>query len=109
MPPGVPPALIPLLALIEFLGIFIKPFALMIRLFANITAGHVLIMSIIGIIFIFGQNNAWVGIGVSIPSIAFAIFLYFLELLVAVLQAYIFTILSALFISDAIVEPHEAH
>ena len=70
---------------------------------------NVLIMSIIGIIFIFGQNNAWVGIGVSIPSIAFAIFLYFLELLVAVLQAYIFTILSALFISDAIVEPHEAH
>ena len=106
-PPGVPIALVPLLALIEFLGIFIKPFALMIRLFANITAGHVIILSIIGLIFIFSQTSVYIGLGVSVLSVAFAIFLYLLELLVAVLQAYIFTILSALFIGDAIAGSEE--
>ncbi len=108
-PPGVPVGLIPILAIIEFVSLFTKPFALMIRLFANITAGHIIVLSIIGLIFIFSEISAGAGIGVSVFSMAFAIFIYTLELLVGVLQAYIFTILSALFIGDANVEPHAEH
>jgi F-type H+-transporting ATPase subunit a len=98
-PPGVPiPLKIPIAA-IEFIGIFTKPFALMIRLFANITAGHIIILSILSLTFIF-QSYA-VGIGTSL----FALFMNILELLVAVLQAYIFTMLSAIFIGQAVEEP----
>lgn len=106
MPPGVPGWLLPLMIPIEIIGILTKPFALMIRLFANITAGHMIILSIISLIFIFGQNNPWVGGGVSVVAVAFSIFMMFLELLVATLQAYIFTILSSLFIGAAIADPH---
>lgn len=98
-PPGVPIPLKLPIAAIEFIGIFTKPFALMIRLFANITAGHIIILSIISLTFIF--NSYAVGIGASL----FALFMNMLELLVAVLQAYIFTMLSSIFIGQAVEEP----
>lgn len=100
--PGVPWPMKIVLAPIELLGTFIKPFALMIRLYANITAGHVVIMSIIGMIFLF-EN--WIG---SSLSFLLAFVLAILELLVAALQAYIFTVLSALYFGMA-VEEHDHH
>ncbi|WP_142784446.1 F0F1 ATP synthase subunit A [Changchengzhania lutea] len=101
--PGVPWPMKIILAPIELLGTFIKPFALMIRLYANITAGHVVLMSIIGMIFLF-QN--WLG---SSLSLLLAFVLAILELLVAALQAYIFTVLSALYFGMAVEEHDEAH
>lgn len=100
--PGVPWPMKIILAPIELLGTFIKPFALMIRLYANITAGHVVLMSIIGLMFIF---KSWIGSPLSF-GLAFALSL--LELLVAALQAYIFTMLSALYFGMA-VEEHDEH
>jgi len=91
-----------ILAPIELLGTIIKPFSLMIRLYANITAGHVVLMSIIGLMFIFKN---WIGSPLSF-GLAFALSL--LELLVAALQAYIFTMLSALYFGSA-VEEHDHH
>ncbi len=98
--PGVPWPMKIILAPIELLGVFIKPFALMIRLYANIMAGHVVLMSIIGLMFIF---KSWFGSGLSF---FLAFFLSIIELLVAALQAYIFTMLSALYFGFA-VEEHE--
>ena len=98
--PGVPKALLPIMVPIEIIGIFTKPFALMIRLFANITAGHIIILSLVGIIFTF-QNAAWGAL-----SVPMALFISVLELLVAFLQAFIFTMLSALFIGTAVAEHH---
>ena len=100
--PGVPWPMKIILAPIELLGTIIKPFSLMIRLYANITAGHVVLMSIIGLMFIFKN---WIGSPLSF-GLAFALSL--LELLVAALQAYIFTMLSALYFGSA-VEEHEHH
>jgi F-type H+-transporting ATPase subunit a len=100
--PGVPTPMKIVLAPIELLGTIIKPFSLMIRLYANITAGHIVIMSILGLIFFF-QN--WVG---GSLSFVLAIALGLLELLVAALQAYIFTMLSALYFGMA-VEEHDHH
>ncbi len=100
--PGVPVPVKILLAPIELIGLFIKPIALMIRLFANITAGHIIILSLLGLIFIL-EN-----VGVAGISVPFALFIMVLELLVAFLQAFIFTMLSALFIGVA-VEEHEHH
>ncbi len=100
--PGVPMWLSPIMIPVELIGVLTKPFALMIRLFANITAGHIVILSFISLIFIL--KNIFVA-GVSIP---FALFISLLELLVAFLQAFIFTMLSALFIGMA-VEEHEHH
>ncbi|MFC2109098.1 F0F1 ATP synthase subunit A [Bacteroidota bacterium] len=100
--PGVPTPMKIILAPIELLGTLIKPFSLMIRLYANITAGHVVLMSIIGLMFIFKN---WIGSPLSF-GLAFALSL--LELLVAALQAYIFTMLSALYFGSA-VEEHEHH
>lgn len=100
--PGIPTFVKPILAVVEVLGIFIKPIALMIRLFANITAGHIIILSLLGLIFLL--ENAGVA-GISVP---FALFITILELLVAFLQAFIFTMLSALFIGMAVAE-HEHH
>ena len=103
--PGVPVPMKIILAPIELLGTFIKPFALMIRLYANITAGHIVLMSIIGMMFVF---NNWLG---SSLSFLLAFVLGILELLVAALQAYIFTVLSALYFGMAVEEHHhdEAH
>jgi F-type H+-transporting ATPase subunit a len=98
--PGVPLWLLPVMIPVELIGIISKPFALMIRLFANITAGHIIVLSLVCLIFIF--NTAWV----SPVSIMFVIFMDCLELLVAFLQAYVFTLLSALFISLAVQEHH---
>jgi F-type H+-transporting ATPase subunit a len=98
--PGVPVWLLPIMIPVELIGIVAKPFALMIRLFANITAGHIVVMSLLALIFIF--DSIWV----SPVSIFFVIFMDCLELLVAFLQAYVFTLLSALFISLALVEEH---
>jgi F-type H+-transporting ATPase subunit a len=98
--PGVPLWLLPVMIPVEIIGIISKPFALMIRLFANITAGHIIVLSLVCLIFIFKS------LGVAPVSILFVIFMDSLELLVAFLQAYVFTLLSALFISLAIVEEH---
>jgi len=95
--------LFPIMIPVEIVGIFSKPIALMIRLFANITAGHILILSLISLIFIF--QTLWV----SPVSIIFVVFMDAIELLVAFLQAYIFTLLSALFIGMAIQEHHAEH
>ncbi|MDH1602917.1 F0F1 ATP synthase subunit A [Empedobacter sp. GD03739] len=100
--PGVPVPVKLILAPIELIGIITKPFALMIRLFANITAGHIIIMSLISLIFIF-QTEA-----MSAGSIPLALFIYCLELLVAALQAFVFTMLVSLFIGTAVAE-HDHH
>ncbi len=106
-PPGVPVLVKPILIPVEFLGLFTKPFALAIRLFANMTAGHLVILSLIGLIFTFGNLfGAGAGYGVAPVSVAFSLFIYLLELLVAFIQAYIFTMLSALFIGMAVEEHH---
>lgn len=101
--PGVPTPMKIILAPIELLGTIIKPFSLMIRLYANITAGHIVLMSIIGLMFIFKN---WLGSSLSF-GLAFALSL--LELLVAALQAYIFTMLSALYFGSAVEEHHADH
>ena len=105
-PPGIPIFLLPIMWVVEILGMFTKPFALMVRLFANINAGHMIILSIVGLIFVFGQLSEGLGLGMSVVSVAFTLFMFFLELLVAAVQAYIFTILSSLFIGQAIEEEH---
>ena len=98
--PGVPVALLPIMIPIEIVGIFTKPFALMIRLFANMTAGHIIVLALISIIFI-NQNAAW-----GFLSVPMALFISVLELLVAFLQAFLFAMLSALFIGAAVEEAH---
>jgi len=105
--PPTPLALMPIMVPIEIFGVFTKPFALMVRLFANITAGHITILSLISLIFIAqagaGNAAAW---GVAPLSVLFVLFIYLIELLVAFLQAYIFTLLSAVFIGLAVKEDH---
>jgi F-type H+-transporting ATPase subunit a len=85
---------------VELIGIISKPFALMIRLFANITAGHIIVLSLISLIFIF--KTAWM----STVSVPFVVFMDMIELLVAFLQAFIFTMLTSLFIGMAVEEHH---
>jgi F-type H+-transporting ATPase subunit a len=104
--PGVPPWVLILLTPIEILGLFLRPFVLMIRLFANITAGHIIALSFFSLIFIFGEMSTGAGFGVSVVSIAFTVFMTCLELLVAFLQAYVFTLLSANYIGAAVEEGH---
>ena len=105
--PPVPHWIKPILVPVEILGVFTKPFALMIRLFANMIAGHILIICLISLIFIVAALNKYVGIGVSPLSIAFTIFIYFIEILVAFLQAYIFANLTAVFIGQAFEGSHD--
>jgi F-type H+-transporting ATPase subunit a len=99
--PDVPFWILPIMWVVEISGIFSKPLALMIRLFANMTAGHIVVLSLISLIFIF--NTLWV----SPVSVVFVVFIDAIEVLVALLQAYIFTILSALFIGMAVEEHHQ--
>ena len=99
--PGMPLYMKLIMAPIELLGVFIKPFTLMIRLYANITAGHITMMTLISMIFIFRN---WLG---SSLSFALAFFISIIEILVALLQAYIFTILSALYFGFAVEEEHD--
>ncbi len=105
--PGVPIWVLFILTPVEILGMFLKPFVLMIRLFANMAAGHIIALSFFSLIFVFGATNALAGYGVSIVSLAFTIFMTFLELLVAFIQAYVFTFLSALYIGAALEDHHE--
>ena len=111
-PPGMPVAVKLLLIPTEIMGLFTKPIALAIRLFANLTAGHLVILSLIGMIFTFTELfGEAVGYGVVPVSLGFTLFVMCLEILIAFIQAYIFTILSALFIGMAIAEHShsEAH
>lgn len=108
--PGVPWWLkipIPLMPIVELVGVFTKPFVLMVRLFANITAGHIIALGFISLIFIFGEMRPALGYGVSVVSVVFYVFMGLLELLVAFIQAYVFTLLSALYFGMAIEEHHK--
>jgi F-type H+-transporting ATPase subunit a len=109
--PGVPVGVLFLLTPIEILGMILKPFVLMIRLFANITAGHIIALSFFSLIFIFGEINSGLGLGVSLISLVFTVFMGMLELLVAFLQAYVFTLLSAMYFGSAVEDHHpkESH
>lgn len=108
--PGIPAWVKIILTPVEVLSLFIKPFSLMIRLFANISAGHIIILSLIGLVFLFGNNGQNVGgaAGGAIIGGLFTAFMNLIELLVALLQAFIFAILSASYIGAA-VEEHEHH
>lgn len=108
-PPGVPIFVKVILIPVEFAGVFIKPIALMIRLFANMVAGHIVIICFISLIFIFGAMNAGAGLGFSPLSLAFTVFIYFIEILVAFIQAFIFTNLTAVFIGQAFETGHTDH
>jgi F-type H+-transporting ATPase subunit a len=100
--PGVPKPLLLIMIPVELIGVVVKPFSLMVRLFANITAGHIVILSFISLIFIFRSA------AVAPISLAFGLFINVLELLVSILQAYIFTLLTAMYIGGAVEEHHDA-
>ena len=106
-PPGVPLFVMPIIVPIEIVGMFLKPIVLMIRLTANISAGHIIILAFTSLIFIFGDGGQAIGAGsgMGIFSTAFMIFMYFLELLVAFLQAFVFTLLAAIYFGDATHDP----
>jgi len=106
-PPGVPFGVKLILVPVEFLSVFIKPFALIIRLFANMVAGHIIIICLISLIFIFGNLSVYAGWGASPLAVGFTIFIYFIEVLVAFLQAFIFTMLTAVFIGQAFEGSHD--
>jgi F-type H+-transporting ATPase subunit a len=109
-PPGVPILVKLILIPVEFAGVFIKPIALMIRLFANMVAGHIVIICFISLIFIFGAMSKVAGVGFAPVSLAFTIFIYLIEILVAFIQAFIFTNLTAVFIGQAFETGHgEGH
>jgi len=101
--PGVPLALKPIIVPVEIIGLFTKPISLMVRLFVAITAGHIVILSLISLIFIF--QSYFVGLGATL----IVVFINFIELLVATIQAYVFTMFSSLYIGLAIEEHHEEH
>ncbi len=103
--PGVPLPLRVIILPLEVIGMFTKPFSLMIRLFANITAGHIIVLSFLGLVFIFKT------IAVAAFGVPFALFISILELFVALLQAYVFTLLTALYFGSAVAEHdhHEEH
>jgi F-type H+-transporting ATPase subunit a len=105
-PAGVPLPIKFILVPIEIASIFIKPLVLMVRLTANITAGHIIILSFVSLILIFAQNGVGAELGVGVGSVLFMIFMFFIELLVAFLQAYVFTLLAALYLGEATQEGH---
>jgi len=102
--PGVPLYVLPVISLLEFIGIFLKPFVLVVRLFANIMAGHIVILVFFCLIFVAGAASSGAGLGTAVPSVAFTIFINMLELLVGFLQAFVFTFLSAIYFGMALVE-----
>jgi F-type H+-transporting ATPase subunit a len=110
-PPGMPLWVKFILVPVEFVSVFVKPMALIIRLFANMVAGHIIIICLISLIFIFSAMSKGVGIASSPLAVAFTIFIYFIEILVAFLQAYIFAMLTAVFVGQAFEGEHhdEAH
>ena len=107
--PDVPLALkaIPIMPAVEVIGMFTKPFSLMIRLFANMLAGHIMLLSVIGIIFITARMSAVLNGSMTVVAVLFGVFLDCLELLVSFIQAYVFTMLSAVFIGLAHQEPEK--
>jgi F-type H+-transporting ATPase subunit a len=107
--PGVPWWLkfpVPLMPIVELVGLITKPFVLMVRLFANMTAGHIILLGFMSLIFIFGKMNPLAGYGVSVFSLAFGVFMSLLELLVAFIQAYVFALLSSIYFGMAMEEHH---
>lgn len=98
--PGVPAALLPIIVVVEFIGLFTKPFALMVRLFVAITAGHIVILAFIALVFIFESYS------IGILSTVMVTFINVIELLVATIQAYVFTLFSAMYIGGAVAEHH---
>jgi F-type H+-transporting ATPase subunit a len=109
--PGVPVAVRPLLTVIELSGHFIRPIVLMVRLFANIMAGHIVLLVFFCLIFIFSKNGESVigGFATSPFALAFTIFVNCLELLVGLLQAYVFTLLTSMYIGTALAGGHDDH
>jgi F-type H+-transporting ATPase subunit a len=107
--PPVPFAIKFIMVPIEILGIFTKPFALIVRLFANMISGHIIILSFIILIFIFGSMNVSLGWGTSPLFVFFSVFIYLLEILVAFIQAFIFANLTAVFIGQAFEGSHDDH
>jgi F-type H+-transporting ATPase subunit a len=107
VPPGTPKFLWPLVFIIELIGLFTKPFALTVRLFANMTGGHAILLVLFG--FLYGVEHANEGL-IGVPStgaaFAFILFIMLFEVLVALIQAYIFTVLTAIFTSLAVAEEH---
>jgi F-type H+-transporting ATPase subunit a len=109
--PGVPAWVKVILTPVEILGLFLKPFTLLLRLFANITAGHIVVLCFVGLIFIFGKAGTSVGGSITgiLAAIPLTLFMLALELLVAFLQAFIFTMLSATYFGMAMEGGHEEH
>ncbi len=110
--PGIPWWLkipIPLIPVIELVGTLTKPFTLTVRLFANISAGHIIALAFFSLIFIFGEMSPGLGYATSLLSVLFTVFMAMLELLVALIQAYVFTLLSSLYFGMATAEHHEEH
>lgn len=105
-PSGVPLPIKFILVPIEFASIFIKPIVLMVRLTANITAGHIILLAFVSLALIFGEVSATAGYGVGAGSVLFLVFMFFIELLVVFLQAYVFTLLAAIYLGEATQEPH---
>ena len=91
---------------VEIVGLIVKPFALLIRLFANMTGGHLVVLSFIGLIFTMGELSPVAGWGSAPFAVGFAIFIMIIESFVALLQAYIFTQLSVLFVSASVHPEH---
>ena len=89
---------LPIMPVIELIGVFTKPFSLMIRLFANILAGHIMLLGVVAVIFLTAKMGAGLNAGLSVIAVLFGIFMDLLEFLVAFLQAYVFTMLSSVFI-----------
>jgi F-type H+-transporting ATPase subunit a len=108
VPHGLPLPVTIMLIPIEIMGMFVRPFALTMRLAANMTGGHIAILAILSFVFIFTElsGQALVGIGIGVPSVVLAVLLSALEIIVVAVQAYVFTLLSAVFIGMAIHAHH---
>ena len=109
--PGIPAAAKIIITPVEILGVFMKPFTLLVRLFANISAGHMVVISFVGLIFVFGDSGNSISgsiIGI-IASTLLTLFMNSIELLVAFIQAFVFAILSASYIGAAVEEGHDHH
>ncbi len=104
--PGVPLWLYPIMIPIELIQVFSKPLVLMVRLTANMTAGHIIILSFAALILLFGQESAVTGYSVSVGSVLFMVFMNVLKLLIAFIQAYVFVLLSAIYFGSAMEEAH---
>jgi ATP synthase subunit 6 len=107
-PPGVPAFVLPIMAPVEILSLFVKPFALMVRLFANLLAGHMVLYSFVGMIFVFAKltNQGAFAYATAVPAVGLAIFVTILESFIVILQAYVFTYLSIIFVGQVLHPEH---